>query len=434
MNTRTKAYIGIIIAIGLLGTVGCLAVFLRDFFANDPAGNLPLLIIPVAVCAVCRSMPLYIRQNQTLDVSVISVLGVYLTQGACAAVAVFTLGSLFAFEPNPTTKKYRHSFSIGMEKVLFNNATIVLSILIPAAALLPLPWQPGTLALPSALIPTVLFSLMTFVINGILQLVRPCLDGQARLREVGQMLLGLTPNVIAAMPMGYLLAIGYSTPDNAWFVVLMLFPLMLARYAWKLYLDSQSAQSHLITAFIHSLKAKDLYTQGHSARVADYSVEIARQMRLSQRRINLLKQGALLHDIGKIGVADAILNKPERLDDREFDVIHDHPITGVNILSDVGLPPEILEMVRSHHERYDGKGYPDGVRSGELSVMTRILCVADAYDAMTSDRPYRKGLPREEALQILRENAGTQFDPAVVEAFIQAERAKDAAQKPSPTT
>ena len=245
-----------------------------------------------------------------------------------------------------------------MEKTLFNNATIVLSIVIPAALITPVPWRAGTLAMPIALVSTVIFSLLTFVVNGILQLVRPCLAGQSRLNEVGQMLLKLTPNVIAAMPMGYLLAVGYSTASNAWFVVVMLLPLMLARYAWKLYLDSQSAQSHLITAFIHSLEAKDRYTQGHSARVANYSVEIARQMRLSERKINLLRQGALLHDIGKIGVSDAILNKPDRLDDREFQVIHDHPITGVNILSDVGLSPEILEMVRSHHERYDGKGYP----------------------------------------------------------------------------
>ena len=421
MNTRTRAYIGVVSAIGLFVTIGCLAVYLRDFFASDSANRLTLMIIPVAVCAVCRSMPINIRQNQTLDVSVISVLGVYLTQGTCAAVAVYTLSSLLTFEPDAKSKKYRHTFAIGMEKTLFNNATIVLSIVIPAALITPVPWRAGTLAMPIALVPTVIFSLLTFVVNGVLQLVRPCLAGQSRLNEVGQMLLKLTPNVIAAMPMGYLLAVGYSTASNAWFVVVMLLPLMLARYAWKLYLDSQSAQSHLITAFIHSLEAKDRYTQGHSARVANYSVEIARQMRLSERKINLLRQGALLHDIGKIGVSDAILNKPDRLDDREFQVIHDHPITGVNILSDVGLSPEILEMVRSHHERYDGKGYPDGVPSGRLSVMTRILCVADAYDAMTSDRPYRKGLPREEALRILRENAGSQFDPAVVEAFICAE-------------
>lgn len=150
------------------------------------------------------------------------------------------------------------------------------------------------------------------------------------------MLLGLTPNVIAAMPMGYLLAIGYSTPGNVWVVVLMLLPLLLARYAWKLYLDSQSAQSRLITAFIHSLEAKDHYTQGHSARVAEYCVEIGQQMNFSPRRLRLLRQGALLHDIGKIGVSDSILNKPDKLNAEEFQAIQAHPVTGTNILNDVG--------------------------------------------------------------------------------------------------
>ena len=424
MKTRAKVYVGLVSAIGLLCTIGCFAIFLRHFFANDPLTHLLPLIIMVAVCTMCRSLPLYIRQNETIDVSIISVLGIYLTQGAYAAVTVFILGSLFAFEPNPKTKKYVHSFSIGIEKVLFNNATIVLSILLPAALLYPLPWQPGELTLPAALLPTALFSLLTFVVNGLLQLARPCLDGQVRLREVGMMLLGLTPNVIAAMPMGYLLAIGYSTPGNVWVVVLMLLPLLLARYAWKLYLDSQSAQSRLITAFIHSLEAKDHYTQGHSARVAEYCVEIGQQMNFSPRRLRLLRQGALLHDIGKIGVSDSILNKPDKLNAEEFQAIQAHPVTGTNILNDVGLAPEVLEMVHGHHERYDGKGYPDGVRSEKLSLMTRILCVADAYDAMTSDRPYRKGLPREEAVRRLLENAGTQFDPEVVQAFVAAERAK----------
>lgn len=124
-------------------------------------------------------------------------------------------------------------------------------------------------------------------------------------------------------------------------------------------------------------------------------------------------------------MADTILNKPGKLTNEEFEAIHQHPLIGVTILSDVGLSPEVLEMVRSHHERYDGKGYPDGVRSSELSLMTRILCVADAYDAMTSDRPYRQRLPHEEAIRRLQEGAGTQFDPAVVEAMVKAEHAKN---------
>lgn len=417
MNNRTKFYVYAVSAIGILLTIECAASFFGEFAQTLTIANLPLLVIPVAVCAICRSLPLYIRQNETLDVSVISVLAVYLTQGMRAAVTVFILASLFAFEPDPKTGKYRHSFRIGIQKVLFNNATIVLSVVLPALALRPLTWTPGDLTLPTALVPTALFSVLTFLTNGILQLIRPCLNHQLTLRAARRILLGLTPNVIAAMPMGYLMAIGYSSVTNVWFVVLMMLPLMLARYAWKLYLDTQRTQSHLMTAFIHSLEAKDKYTQGHSTRVAAYSIEIARRLNLSHHEIALLEQGAILHDIGKIGISDAILNKPAKLTDEEFSIIQRHPLIGENILSDVGLYAPVLEMVRNHHERYDGKGYPDAIPNSQLSIMTRILSVADAYDAMTSDRPYRKGLPPEQALEILREGAGTQFDPSIVYAI-----------------
>ena len=201
----------------------------------------------------------------------------------------------------------------------------------------------------------------------------------------------------------------------------MLLPLMLARYAWKLYLDSQSAQSHLITAFIHSLEAKDRYTQGHSARVANYSVEIARQMRLSERKINLLRQGALLHDIGQ----DRRLGRhPQQARPPRRPGISGHPRPSDHWREHLERRRPLARNPRNGAQpprALRRQGLSDGVPSGRLSVMTRILCVADAYDAMTSDRPYRKGLPREEALRILRENAGSQFDPAVVEAFICAE-------------
>ena len=112
-------------------------------------------------------------------------------------------------------------------------------------------------------------------------------------------------------------------------------------------------------------------------------------MKLGHHQIQLLRQGAVLHDIGKIGIADRILNKPGRLDEEEMEAIRRHPLIGVQILKEVGLEDEVLELVRSHHERYDGGGYPEGKPASELSLEPRILCAADAYDAMMSDRPYR---------------------------------------------
>ena len=309
----------------------------------------------------------------------------------------------------------RHILNIGLQKVFFNDSTIVLSILLPDLIIRCVTgWAPGSLALPGVILPTALFSLLTFLINGLLQLSMFCLNGMIPPAEMLRMLVGLTPNVIAAMPMGLLIGFGYSSSENMWIVFLMLFPLLLARYAWKLYLASESARSRLIRAFINSIEAKDKYTQGHSERVATYSVQIAREMKLNNRQIQLLRQGAVLHDIGKIGIADQILNKPGRLDPDEMDVIRNHPIIGTQILKEVGLEDEVLELVRSHHERYDGAGYPDQRPAKDLSLPTRILCVADAYDAMTSDRPYRKGMTQERVFAILNEGKGTQFDPDVV--------------------
>lgn len=419
VRTRAKIYISLISAIGLFLSIKSCYEYFLPLFTGTTTLSLHMIAIPILVCALCRSLPISIRNNESLDLSVISVLAVYLTQGSAAAVVVYTISTFFTFDPVEGKKKYRHFFSIGIEKVLFNNATVILSVILPSMLVnLLTSWTPGNLTLPTVLIPTALFSLLTFVINGLLQMTMFCLNDMIAPADMLHMIFGLTPNVIAAMPMGLLMGVGYSTEGYMWVVFLMLFPLLLARYAWKLYLYSESARTRLIRAFIHSIEAKDKYTQGHSERVAEYSVQIARQMKLRRHQIQLIRQGAVLHDIGKIGIPDEILNKPGRLDSDEYASICNHPLIGVRILEEVGLEPEVLEMVRSHHERYDGAGYPDHRSARELSLASRILCVADAYDAMTSDRPYRKGMPMEKVLQILEECKGTQFDPDIVDAFI----------------
>lgn len=419
MRTRAKIYISLISAIGIFLSIKSCYEYFLPFFTGTAAPSLHMIAIPILVCALCRSLPITIRNNELLDLSVISVVAVYLTQGSTFAVAVYTLSTFFTFDPVEGKKKYRHFFSIGLEKVLFNNATVILSIILPSLLVkLISSWTPGNLSLPMVLIPTALFSLLTFVFNGLLQMTMFCLNGMIAPADMVHMMFGLTPNVIAAMPMGLLMGLGYSNERYMWVVFLMLFPLLLARYAWKLYLLSESARTRLIQAFINSIEAKDKYTQGHSERVAEYSVRIAQEMKLSRRQIQLIRQGAVLHDIGKIGISDNILNKPGRLDNDEYAAICNHPLIGVKILEEVGLEPEVLEMVRSHHERYDGTGYPDKRSPKELSLASRILCVADAYDAMTSDRPYRNGMPLEKVLQILEECKGTQFDPEIVDAFI----------------
>ena len=189
----------------------------------------------------------------------------------------------------------------------------------------------------------------------------------------------------------------------------------------------------MFDGFAQSLaKAVDLrdnYTHGHSRRVAEYSTAIAREMNLTQAEIEIVQRAATLHDVGKIGVSDAVLNKPGHLSDAEFALIQAHAANGYEILRAAPWFKPLLPGIRNHHERYDGNGYPDGLKGKETPFLARIIAAADAYDAMTSDRIYRKALSRKKAMRELERGAGTQFDPAVVKAFLTYLVRKETAQQ-----
>jgi HD-GYP domain-containing protein (c-di-GMP phosphodiesterase class II) len=179
----------------------------------------------------------------------------------------------------------------------------------------------------------------------------------------------------------------------------------------------QAAYVEFVGSLANALDARDQYTAGHSRRVSELSCATAASMRLEAEQIERLRVGALLHDIGKIGVADSVLQKPGRLTDEEFAQVKEHPVIGRHILEGVqGLAP-FLDAVELHHENWDGSGYPKGQKAEETPIEARIIHVSDAYDAMTTNRSYRRGLTHERAIEILKEYAGTQFDPKIVELF-----------------
>ncbi len=173
-------------------------------------------------------------------------------------------------------------------------------------------------------------------------------------------------------------------------------------------------------SLVRILEAKDVSTMGHSERVTDYAGKIAFEMRLSEEETEILKDAARLHDIGKLTIPNTILNKQERLTDAEWDVIKSHPGVGADILKPVVFDKHMLSVVKYHHERYDGTGYPDRLKGDDIDIFTAIISAADAYDAMTSDRPYRKALSREAALAEMERCKATQFRPDVVEALKRA--------------
>lgn len=177
-----------------------------------------------------------------------------------------------------------------------------------------------------------------------------------------------------------------------------------------------------IGAICEALDEKDKYTIGHSRRVTTYSLLIGNEMGLTQSQMQKIKLAGLLHDIGKIGTPERILNKPGRLTDEEFAIIKEHPQRGAEIIRNLKQLGEVIEWVRCHHERYDGRGYPDKIAGDDIPMGAAILAVADTYDAMTSDRSYRKGLPHEVALGEIKKCTGSQFNPLVGEAFVRIEK------------
>jgi HD-GYP domain-containing protein (c-di-GMP phosphodiesterase class II) len=188
----------------------------------------------------------------------------------------------------------------------------------------------------------------------------------------------------------------------------------------ELYRQQMEFMAAVVRALTSAIDAKDPYTCGHSDRVARVSVRIAQEMGCEEKFLDTIYMAGLLHDTGKIGIDDNVLRKPGRLTDEEFEQIKQHPEIGYNILRDLKQLSDCLPAVLHHHEQWDGGGYPAGLAGEEIPLIARIMAVADAYDAMHSDRPYRKGMPEEKVESILREGAGQQWDQAVVDAYFEA--------------
>jgi response regulator RpfG family c-di-GMP phosphodiesterase len=175
-----------------------------------------------------------------------------------------------------------------------------------------------------------------------------------------------------------------------------------------------------IRALAEAVDAKDAYTRGHSERVGVYATKVAREMGMARERIERVYIAGLLHDVGKIGVRDAVITKPDRLTDEEYEEIKAHPLIGARILEPISFLADVAPCVRHHHEWYDGsmRGYPDQLRGDQIPLGSRIILVSDTLEAMTSDRPYRKGMPLEAVLSELHKYSGSQFDPVCVDAML----------------
>ena len=412
MERLTKRYMNLI---SVLGIVVGLSACWRVFSGGLPQGVGPSTVIAlVALCVLCRCLPLYVREDCTIDMSFISVLAVALVMGPAGALVLLFLTTPLEIVPTESGKGFYHIFNTDPHKLLFNTSNLNLSLAVGGAVYYALGGTPGNISLPGILLPAIGYVISAVGTNALIISGVFYLESRMRFFSIfGHMLVGMIPSIVCSSTIGYFLAMLLKMERGHWLAFLFMLPLLLARFSFKLYLDSQKSQYEVIRALTAALEAKDTYTRGHSMRVAGYACLIAQEMHLPRTTIHRLLTAGLYHDIGKIGVPDSILQKPGRLTPEEREVIEHHPMAGVDILKNINGYQEILSMVGHHHEFYNGKGYPDGTCGEDLPVENYILGAADAYDAITSDRPYRKGRTPQQAAEILRKEAGEQFHPDV---------------------
>ena len=276
-------------------------------------------------------------------------------------------------------------------------------------------------------LPAALCALSYCVVNSILVAMVISLSQETKLTTVWRVnIKEMIPSYLAEAPMGFIMAIVYVEVGIIG-ILLFFLPLLLARRSFELYTKMRKVYLDTIRALAAAIDAKDPYTKGHSERVAETSVVLAQELNLSDKDIENIEYTALLHDIGKIGIADNILGKNSSLTNKEFDKIKEHTVIGAKIIEPVDFLKNSYKAIYHHHEKYNGKGYPDGIKSEKIPILARIIAVADAYDAMSSDRPYRKKLSHNKILRELEEQSGKQFDPEVVKAlnlFLDREREK----------
>lgn len=376
---------------------------------------IPQFLFFIILAALCESFVVYISEDRAVSVTYAIILAAQLAYGTSFAAMVAAGSILFSVVRSPRGRLL-HFFSIPLIKTAFNISSYVISAFAAGSVyeLLLNITHFSTYGVRQ-LVFLIVYIFVYFICNSSFISFLSTAQYNESFRYVWvKSTLWTLPNFMAVTPLGFLLYILYTLPQNGyWYIILLMLPIFLARYSYKLYLDYKNQYFKTVQVLSAAIEAKDPYTEGHSRRVEYYAEAIAKRMGLSQSRIDGLKVAALLHDIGKIGIEDAILRKPGTLTEAEWDRMQKHPALGVHILEDIAFPHNVKDVIRHHHERYDGTGYPDGCKGDETSLDAYILSAADAYDAMSSDRPYRSALDKERIMAIFKAEAGAQFEPRV---------------------
>jgi hypothetical protein len=368
----------------------------------------------MAAYIVCDS--LYTRSNATsrpilLTMGAIVALASYPLVGAWGAVLVGMLAGLTFNQPSSVIKR------------LFNGAQCALAVGAGGVTYIIFDGPTGNLepaAFPHVLLPFLAADVVHCAANGLLVATVIALAERRPLRAVWYS--GLSASAVPYVGYGLFgLMLAVLWTSMGWIAVpLLMIPLFAARWAYAQYAEQQAAYDATIRALVQAVETKDWYTRGHSERVAEAVVLIARELGMADDRMSSLRYAGILHDVGKLGVPTKLLRKDGALTDDEFGAIQLHPMRGLEIVREIAFLEEAVAGILHHHERIDGRGYPMGLRGADIPEFARIIAVADAFDSMTSTRSYRGARSVEAAIGELRVCAGSQFDPVMVEALAKA--------------
>ncbi len=406
LNRKTKLYLGFLVIIALL--------LYSYVFVNFSINNIWMFLFWAILAIVVESL-LIPMPNNTVGVSVGYAVNIssIIVGGPLLATTVVGLGFLLR-APKIEGRGYVHVFNLPPHKSIFN---VTQSVIVTSIMSVTYVYSGGSIGsfnfLSTIIITLIGVVLNTSIISGYLALVSDSKFVETWISNIK----GTLPSSIAVGVIGIIIALAYIGYGYG-AVILFFGPLLLARYSFKLYIEMRNLYLSTIQALNKTVEAKDPYTSGHANRVEKFAVDLAKAYHLPFEGIQNLKTASILHDIGKIGIHDEILNKASRLTQEEFQEIMRHPSIGAEIISKVDFLNDITTIVKHHHERYDGKGYPDGLSGDDIPIEAAILTIADSYDAMTSDRPYRKAMTAHDAIEELRKNSGTQFHPELVKVFV----------------
>lgn len=390
----------------IVGAAAALARVLMSQFELDESQIVPLLTFSIFLIAV-EFFEVRSAGGFRLVPSGVLILAIWVLFGpaftmAMVAVAMLTGDGFIRRRP--------------FLRVCFNSASMAFSAGIAGWIFHVLPLS-DDLTSPLFLLPALLSHVVFSAINMGLLAVVISLSESRRIAEVLQPIFTwhFLSGVVAA-PLSCFLIFSYEQA-GLWSLVLFGIPLFIVYQTHRLFEEMKSAHKETVAALTTALEADEPYTHGHSYRVAQYAVAIGRRMGLSGRELENLEYAGLLHDIGKIAITNEIVCKPARLTKEEFDILSAHPAIGGEIVEQMKFLKDASQLVRSHHERPDGQGYPDGLKGSEIGIGSHILNLCDAVDAMCSNRPYRAALSLEQCIEEVRRFRGTQFDESVVDAF-----------------